>query len=232
MTNTKPAASSRGSTALRIISFLGALACAAVVVLYPRAIAEDATGVPHGALVGMLFGMSILWVYGFGFTPQHRIFRYLLSPLLGWILLLGFGWIVFYRGKVINLPIEKTLYDSVGGDAGLDRLTAAFIRVLLADPQLEELRSIYAGRDLAHYEARLKEFLSGWLGGPPLYLERHGMPMLREGHRRLVITQNARYQWMSAMRSALAETVSDPEVRLRLEGAFAKMAESLVNTDR
>ena len=89
-----------------------------------------------------------------------------------------------------------------------------------------------AGRDLAHYEARLKEFLSGWLGGPPLYLERHGMPMLREGHRRLVITQNARYQWMSAMRSALAETVSDPEVRLRLEGAFAKMAESLVNTDR
>ncbi len=232
MTNTKPAASSRGSTALRIISFLGALACAAVVVLYPRAIAEDATGVPHGALVGMLFGMSILWVYGFGFTPQHRIFRYLLSPLLGWILLLGFGWIYFFRLKVINLPIEKTLYDSVGGDAGLDRLTAAFIRVLLADPQLEELRSIYAGRDLAHYEARLKEFLSGWLGGPPLYLERHGMPMLREGHRRLVITQNARYQWMSAMRSALAETVSDPEVRLRLEGAFAKMAESLVNTDR
>lgn len=58
------------------------------------------------------------------------------------------------------------------------------------------------------------------------------MPMLREGHRRLVITQNARYQWMSAMRSALAKTVSDPEVRLRLEGAFAKMAESLVNTDR
>lgn len=130
------------------------------------------------------------------------------------------------------MPIEKKLYDSVGGDAGLDRLTAAFIRVLLDDPQLEELRSIYAGRDLAHYEARLKEFLSGWLGGPPLYLERHGMPMLREGHRRLVITQNARYQWMSAMRSALAKTVSDPEVRLRLEGAFAKMAESLVNTDR
>ena len=97
MTKTKPAASSRGSTALRIISFLGALACAAVVVLYTRAIAEDATGVPHGALVGMLFGMSILWVYGFGFTPQHRIFRYLLSPLLGWILLLGFGWIVFCR---------------------------------------------------------------------------------------------------------------------------------------
>ena len=32
--------------------------------------------------------------------------------------------------------------------------------------------------------------------------------------------------------SGVQETVSDPEVRLRLEGAFAKMAESLVNTDR
>ena len=114
---------------------------------------------------------------------------------------------------------------------------SAAMQVLIASPppsfafcspihQLEEAPpSIYAGRDLAHYEARLKEFLSGWLGGPPLYLERHGMPMLREGHRRLVITQNARYQWMSVtMRSALAEMVSDPEVRLRLEGAFAKMA--------
>ena len=87
------------------------------------------------------------------------------------------------------MPIEKTLYDSVGGDAGLDRLTAAFIRVLLADPQLEELRSIYAGRDLAHYEARLKEFLSGWLGGPPLYLERHGMPTRHYTERALSVDE-------------------------------------------
>ena len=87
----------RSSAFLRVISFLAALACAALVVLYPRAIAEDAAGVPHGALVGMLFGMSILWVYGFGFTPQHRILRLLLSPILGWLLLLGFGWIVFCR---------------------------------------------------------------------------------------------------------------------------------------
>lgn len=130
------------------------------------------------------------------------------------------------------MPFDKTLYDRVGGGEGLDRLVAAFIRILGSDPELDLLRSIYAQTDLDHYAARLKEFLSGWLGGPPLYLERHGMPMLREGHQRLVITGAARLEWMHAMRRALADAVPDPEVRLRLEGAFARMAESLVNSDR
>ena len=129
------------------------------------------------------------------------------------------------------MPSGPSLYDAVGGAAGLSRLAAAFIRALHDEPNLSELRGIYAGADLNRYEARLKEFLSGWLGGPPLYLERHGMPMLREGHRRLVITHTARHQWVAAMRTALEETVPDPEVRLQLEGAFSKMAESLVNAE-
>lgn len=85
----------KSSAALRVLSLLAALGCAALIVLYPRAIAEDAAGVPHGPLVGMLFGMSILWVYGFGFTPNRRILRIILSPIVGWIFLLGFGWMVF-----------------------------------------------------------------------------------------------------------------------------------------
>ena len=58
-------------------------------------IAHDAAGVPHGFLVGMLIGMSILWVYGFGFVPRHPLIRRIFSPLVGWALLLGFGAAVF-----------------------------------------------------------------------------------------------------------------------------------------
>lgn len=90
-----PNARAKGGTLLRVLSLLAALGCAALVVLYPRAIAHDAAGVPHGPLVGMLAGMSILWVYGFGFTPSHRILRWILSPLVGWVFLLGFGAVVF-----------------------------------------------------------------------------------------------------------------------------------------
>lgn len=84
-----------GSSFLRVLSLLAAIACAMLVILYPRAIAHDAAGVPHGLLVGMLVGMSILWVYGFGFVPRHRVVRLFFSPLLGWAFLLGFGTAVF-----------------------------------------------------------------------------------------------------------------------------------------
>ena len=94
-TGAVPDVRAKGSALLRVLSLLAALGCAALVVLYPRAIAHDAAGVPHGPLVGMLAGMSILWVYGFGFTPSHRILRWILSPLVGWVFLLGFGAVVF-----------------------------------------------------------------------------------------------------------------------------------------
>lgn len=94
-TGAAPDVRAKGSALLRVLSLLAALGCAALVVLYPRAIAHDAASVPHGPLVGMLAGMSILWVYGFGFTPSHRILRWILSPLVGWMFLLGFGAVVF-----------------------------------------------------------------------------------------------------------------------------------------
>ena len=84
-----------GSSFLRVLSLFAAIVCAMLVILYPRAIAHDAAGVPHGFLVGMLIGMSILWVYGFGFVPRHRVIRLFFSPLLGWAFLLGFGAAVF-----------------------------------------------------------------------------------------------------------------------------------------
>ena len=42
----------------------------ALIVIYPRAIADDMSSVPHGALVGLLFGMSIAGV-GLGFVPKR-----------------------------------------------------------------------------------------------------------------------------------------------------------------
>lgn len=85
------------TTLLRIVSFIAALCVMAVIVLYPRAIASDMTDVPHGALVGLLCGMSICWVYGLGFVPKTRALRWIFTPALGWALMLGFGAWVFLR---------------------------------------------------------------------------------------------------------------------------------------
>lgn len=124
---------------------------------------------------------------------------------------------------------HSSLYAAIGGEEGVAKLVAAVVHHLRTDPVVADLRALYDVERLQVYEDRMREFLSGWLGGPALYQERHGMPMLRESHRHKHITAELMSDWMRIMRSALEETVADPAVRLRLEGAFARMAESLVN---
>ncbi|MDO5530475.1 group II truncated hemoglobin [Sutterella sp.] len=122
-----------------------------------------------------------------------------------------------------------TLYSAIGGEEGVRRLVRASVRILREDPSVEHLRALYKPGRLEGYECRLQEFLSGWLGGPAVYHERHGLPMLRERHRSLPISEELMREWIRVMRTALAETVPDAALRLRLEGAFTRMAESLVN---
>lgn len=96
----KNESSSQGSffaALCRFVTFLVALVLMAVIVLYPRAIANDMTTVPHGALVGLLIGMSIAWVWGLGFVPRHPILKFVFSPWLAWGLMLFFSGLIFFK---------------------------------------------------------------------------------------------------------------------------------------
>jgi hemoglobin len=46
-------------------------------------------------------------------------------------------------------------------------------------------------------------FLSGWLGGPSLYMEAFGHPRLRMRHMPFAVDEAARDQWMFCMRKAV-----------------------------
>lgn len=127
------------------------------------------------------------------------------------------------------MPDQSSLYAAIGGEEGIARLVAAYVRILKENPTVGELRSLYTPEGISRYDSRMREFLSGWLGGPALYQERHGLPMLRESHRAIPIDRALMREWMRVMRMALQEAVSDPALRLRLEGAFARMSESLIN---
>ena len=81
----------------RAVSLLAAVAVAAVIILYPRLVAEDSASVPHGFLVVLLMGMSAAWVHGFGFVPENRILRVLFSPVVAWPVMLIGTWGVFLR---------------------------------------------------------------------------------------------------------------------------------------
>lgn len=81
----------------RAVSLLAAVSVAAVIILYPRLVAEDTVSVPHGFLAVLLMGMSAAWVHGFGFVPENRILRVLFSPVVAWPVITLGTWGVFLR---------------------------------------------------------------------------------------------------------------------------------------
>jgi hemoglobin len=84
-------------------------------------------------------------------------------------------------------------------------------------------------QQLADSEDKLFKFLSGWFGGPPLYLRERGHPRLRMRHQPFRIGPAERDQWLLCMRQALYEQVADATLRAAVVRAFEAMAEHLVN---
>lgn len=49
------------------------------------------------------------------------------------------------------------------------------------------------------------EFLIGILGGPPVYMEKHGHPRMRARHLPFAIDEAARQEWLRCFRDALGD---------------------------
>jgi len=78
-------------------------------------------------------------------------------------------------------PSAATAYERIGGEDGLRRLTRRFYELMDSLPEAAACRAVHPP-SLERAEQRLFEYLSGWLGGPSLFIERHGPPMLRRRH--------------------------------------------------
>jgi hemoglobin len=127
----------------------------------------------------------------------------------------------------MNAAASTSLYDALGGAERLRAVADRFVAEIEALPPEAPLRRMFAAADRSAYRQRLFEFLSGWLGGPPLYTQRHGLPNLRERHRHLAIGNAERDLWLQCMRRALAAEVATADARARLDAAFWTMANSL-----
>ena len=68
-----------------------------------------------------------------------------------------------------------TPYERLGGAAGVRRLVQRFYFLMDDLPEAYSVRKMHPS-DLAGSEEKLFEFLSGWLGGPDLYVQKRGHP--------------------------------------------------------
>ena len=130
----------------------------------------------------------------------------------------------------MNTEIALSPYEQLGGEAALHRLVQRFYALMDELPEAYTVRQMHP-ESLAGTAQSLFEFLSGWFGGPSLYIAKKGHPRLRMRHAPFAVGQLVRDEWMLCMTQALTEQVADPVFRAHLINTFAQMADHLRNTD-
>ena len=123
---------------------------------------------------------------------------------------------------------SPTHYELLGGDAGIRRLVDRFYDLMDTAPEAATIRRLHATSLKASRE-KLYLFLTGWTGGPPVYVEKHGHPRLRARHLPFTISSRERDEWMWCMDRALAEQEMPQDVRAHLRDRLQQLADHMRN---
>ncbi|MBE7367991.1 group II truncated hemoglobin [Ramlibacter pallidus] len=110
-----------------------------------------------------------------------------------------------------------TLYEWLGGDAALNRLTTRFYEHVKADALLGPVFAHMDGEHPAHVAA----FLGEVFGGPAAYSKRHGgHPHMIRQHLNRHLSQAQRRRWVGLLLATADELAmpDDPEFRSALVG--------------
>ena len=122
----------------------------------------------------------------------------------------------------------QTHYQRIGGEQKVRTLVQRFYQLMDELPEAYGIRKLHA-KELQGAEDKLFKFLSGWMGGPQLYVEQYGHPMLRARHLPFAIGEEERDQWMACMVQAMEELEVPQALRDALTPAFYKTADWMRN---
>lgn len=99
-----------------------------------------------------------------------------------------------------------TPYEAFGGEAAIRALCGRFYSLMDELPGAAACRAVHPP-SLKRAEERLFEYLTGWLGGPPLYTDKYGHPRLRMRHFIAPIGREEVEGWLLCFRQAWSETI-------------------------
>ena len=105
-----------------------------------------------------------------------------------------------------------TLYEAIGGEATVHNLVRRFYHLMDTLPEAARCRAVHPP-SLEGSEAKLFDYLTGYLGGPPVYVEKYGHPRLRSRHFGAAIGPQERDEWLLCFRRALDETIDNEKLR-------------------
>lgn len=121
-------------------------------------------------------------------------------------------------------------YNAIGGESTVRRLVDRFYDLMDTLPEAQGLRALHP-ESLVGSREKLFLFLTGWLGGPQLYVERFGHPRLRARHLPFPIAASERDQWLMCMQQAVNELDIEPQWREFLMEKFSGLADFMRNKE-
>lgn len=122
------------------------------------------------------------------------------------------------------------LYDLVGGEKGLRNLVETFYDIVEFEAEGRLLHVLHLrGHGVAHSRIEQFNFLSGFFGGPSLYVQRYGHSDVRQMHEHVEINAEAKEAWLNCMSIAIDRVGLPADTKARLLAPFARVATVLVN---
>lgn len=123
---------------------------------------------------------------------------------------------------------QSNAYDLIGGDKVIRALAQEFYKQMQTRPDTQSLLALHRA-PIEESEQKLYEFLSGWLGGPQLYQQKHGHPALRARHMPFAVDEAMRDQWLICMTAAINQCIKKPEHRQAILEAISTLADHMRN---
>ena len=123
----------------------------------------------------------------------------------------------------------QTPYEILGED-GVKALASAFYDAMDRLPLAEDIRRMHAD-NLDEIKRKLAAYLTGWMGGPPVYLAINGTVCLTEPHAPYRIGPKERDQWLACMDQALEDIGASDELKTMLKEPMFRVADTVRNAE-
>ena len=116
------------------------------------------------------------------------------------------------------------------GDEGIRELAETFYDVMDRTPEFSAIRELH-GEQLDSIKHKLCAYLTGWMGGPPVYQAMTGTVCLIDVHAPFSIGPEERDLWLSCMNESLDRIGASDELKAMLEVPLFRLAEAVRNRE-
>lgn len=123
----------------------------------------------------------------------------------------------------------QTPYQILGNE-GIRELTDAFYDLMDTLPEAADVRAMHAD-NLEPMKEKLAEYLTGWMGGPPLYADKYGTVCMTSPHEPFHIGPKERDQWLLCMDKALERIDAAPVLVDMLKVPMFRIADAVRNKE-